>query len=63
MTDYNGYNLTTELKVTFKRKNKIYKKSIYILMNDNMKKILIYKIIYNISVIPHTNVYHLKIKL
>ena len=37
MEDNNNYKLTTELKVSFKRKNKIYNKLIYILMNERMK--------------------------
>ena len=38
MKDYNDYNLTTKLNVIFKRKNKEYKKDIYIIMNEKMKK-------------------------
>ena len=38
MKDNTGYNITTNLKVEFSRKNKIYKKDIFILMNSNMKK-------------------------
>ena len=35
--DFKGYNITTEISVKFKRKNKIYKKPIYLLMNASMK--------------------------
>ena len=38
MKDFNDYNLTTKLNVIFKRKNKEYKKDIYIIMNEKMKK-------------------------
>lgn len=38
MTDINGYKLTTLLKVEFTRKNKVYNKEIFILMNESMKK-------------------------
>lgn len=38
MTDNKGYKLTTQLKVEFKRKNKIYIKDIFIIMNEKMKK-------------------------
>lgn len=38
MQDNNNYNLTTKLSVQFKRKNKIYHKNIYILMNEKMNK-------------------------
>ena len=38
ITDYNDYNLTSKLNVIFKRKNKEYKKDIYIIMNEKMKK-------------------------
>ena len=37
MKDNTGYNITTNLKVEFSRKNKIYKKDLFILMNSNMK--------------------------
>ena len=37
MEDNNGYKLTTKIDVTFKRKNKVYNKNIYIMMNNNMK--------------------------
>ena len=39
MKDVNDYNLTTKLNITFKRKNKINNKDIYIFMNEKMKKI------------------------
>ena len=38
MKDFNNYDLTTKLSVIFKRKNKEYKKDIFIIMNENMKK-------------------------
>ena len=43
MKDITGYNLTTRLTVEFIRKNKKYKKDIFILMNSKMKKNLILK--------------------
>jgi len=38
MKDEKDYNITTKLSVEFKRKNKIYNKDIFILMNTQMKK-------------------------
>lgn len=38
MKDEKDYNITTKLYVEFKRKNKTYKKDIYMLMNAQMKK-------------------------
>ena len=38
MTDNKGYKLTSQLKVEFKRKNKIYIKDFFIIMNEKMKK-------------------------
>ena len=38
MEDNNNYNITTKINVEYKRKNKLYKKNIFILMDENMKK-------------------------
>ena len=38
MQDNKNYNLTNKINVEFKRKNKTYKKNIYIIMNEEMKK-------------------------
>ena len=43
MKDFSNYNLTTKLNVIFKRKNKEYKKDIYIIMNEKMKKNIVLK--------------------
>ena len=61
MTDINGYKLTTLLKVEFTRKNKVYNKEIFILMNELMKKISWIKTIYNFFVIQHMILYHHRI--
>ena len=38
LEDMNNYKLTSKINVTFKRKNKLYKKNIYLLMNKKMKE-------------------------
>ena len=41
MEDEKGKKLTTVINITLKRENKIYKKDIYIIMDENMKKNII----------------------